>query len=153
MKALYESEWKVTREERKRKPYWLRRFQNDHCLLIDAVKEPICGTQKQRVARINRTAGDLLKEVKKIGPKRIVLIKATVHHALFQEFKDNGLNVINNNPLPFPARHARKFADQFRELMPELKPILGKGGGVDSRFHPVEIRGEPLSMTILRERR
>jgi len=153
MKALYESAWKVTREERKRKPDWLRRFQNDHCLLIDAVKEPIFGTQKQRITQISRTAGDLLEEVNRIRPERIVLIKTTVHRALCQKFRDNGLNVINNNPLPFPARHARKFADEFRKLMPELKAVLAQDGNLDPHFHPVGIGGEPLSVTILRERR
>jgi hypothetical protein len=83
MEALYESDWRVTKEERRQKPDWLRRFQNDDCLLIDSVKEPICGSQKQRIAQINRAAGDLLKEVESIRPKAIVLIKATVHRATF----------------------------------------------------------------------
>jgi hypothetical protein len=38
-------------------------------------------------------------------------------------------------------------------LMPEVQRILGKSDGPDLGFHPVEIRGESLSTTILRERR
>ena len=38
-------------------------------------------------------------------------------------------------------------------LMPEVKAVLGRSDSLDLDFCPVEIRGEPLSTTILRERR
>jgi hypothetical protein len=37
--------------------------------------------------------------------------------------------------------------------MPEVKTILGSGEDSVPDFHPVEIRGENLSATVLRERR
>lgn len=43
-------------------------------------------------------------------------------------------------------------AIRLNRLMPEVAQVLGEKGE-DSDFHPVEIRGEPLSATILRERR
>src|SRR5271165_90526 len=42
---------------------------------------------------------------------------------------------------------------RLNRLMPQVKIALGQGGNPDLDFHPVEIRGEPLSGTILRERR
>jgi hypothetical protein len=42
---------------------------------------------------------------------------------------------------------------RLNRLMPEVQRILGKSDSPDLEFHPVEIRGEPLSTTILRERR
>jgi|SRR5271157_1646556 len=42
---------------------------------------------------------------------------------------------------------------RLNRLMPQVKIALGQGGNPDLDFHPVEIRGEPLSATILRERR
>jgi hypothetical protein len=42
---------------------------------------------------------------------------------------------------------------RLNRLMPQVKDALGHGGSPDLDFHPVEIRGEPLSATILRERR
>jgi hypothetical protein len=42
---------------------------------------------------------------------------------------------------------------RLNRLMPEVQAILGAGASSDLDFHPVEIRGEPLSTTILRERR
>jgi hypothetical protein len=42
---------------------------------------------------------------------------------------------------------------RLNRLMPEVQAILGPGDSEDMDFHPVEIRGEPLSTTILRERR
>jgi hypothetical protein len=42
---------------------------------------------------------------------------------------------------------------RLNRLMPEVKAALGQSGSSDLDFHPVEIQGEPLSATILRERR
>lgn len=44
-------------------------------------------------------------------------------------------------------------AIRLNRLMPEVKAILGGGDDNSLDFHPVEIRGENLSATILRERR
>ena len=41
---------------------------------------------------------------------------------------------------------------RLNRLMPEVKAILGGGVDADMGFHPVEIKGEPLSATIMRER-
>ncbi len=40
---------------------------------------------------------------------------------------------------------------RVNRLMPQVKAILG-GGDADLDFHPIEIKGEPLSNTIIRER-
>ncbi len=42
---------------------------------------------------------------------------------------------------------------RLNRLMPQVKAALGQGDNTDLDFRPVEIRGEPLSTTILRERR
>jgi hypothetical protein len=42
---------------------------------------------------------------------------------------------------------------RLNRLLPQVQAILGTLNTPDSDFHPVEIRGEPLSATILRERR
>jgi hypothetical protein len=47
----------------------------------------------------------------------------------------------------FPVTSVR-----LNRLMPEVKALLGQGGSADLDFHPVEIKGEPLSATIIRER-
>lgn len=44
-------------------------------------------------------------------------------------------------------------AIRLNRLMPEVKTILGSGDDNALDFHPVEIRGENLSATVLRERR
>jgi hypothetical protein len=36
--------------------------------------------------------------------------------------------------------------------MSEVKTLLGHGASPDLDFHPVEIKGEPLSAMIIRER-
>ena len=42
---------------------------------------------------------------------------------------------------------------RLNRLMPEVKAILGQPDDEEADFHPVEIRGEPMSATIIRERR
>jgi hypothetical protein len=42
---------------------------------------------------------------------------------------------------------------RLNRLMPEVRAALGQSASPDLDFHPVEIPGEPLSTTILRERR
>ena len=115
MKRLPRANWGHTKCERRRKPDWLKRFKDSGCQLIDAVKAPITGRSKQRVERIKVAAPSLIKEIKKIKPKRIVLIKATVHEALFEELRSAGLPVVNKEPLPFPSSGRQKeFERRFR---------------------------------------
>jgi hypothetical protein len=118
MKALYPNEWSRTNEERKRKPYWLRKFKQGHFRLIDAVKTPIGGTGAKRVTLIRATAHELVDEILEIDPEQIVLIKASVHEALFQQLKDAGLPLVNKEPLPFPCSgHQTEFHDEIRRLV------------------------------------
>jgi hypothetical protein len=42
---------------------------------------------------------------------------------------------------------------RVNRLLPEVNAILGGGKHSDLDFHPIEISGEPLSTTVLRERR
>ncbi|HUI84206.1 MAG TPA: hypothetical protein VL240_08280 [Candidatus Binatia bacterium] len=42
---------------------------------------------------------------------------------------------------------------RLNRVLPEVQAALGKGPSLDADFTPIEIRGEPLSATILRERR
>jgi len=42
---------------------------------------------------------------------------------------------------------------RLNRLMPEVKAVLGHNSSSDLDFHPVKIFGEPLSSTVLRDRR
>jgi hypothetical protein len=62
--------------------------------------------------------------------------------------------LILKKPVPNPKSPQFPVTSiRLNRLMPEVQAILGAGGSPDLDFHPVEIRGEPLSTTILRERR
>jgi hypothetical protein len=56
--------------------------------------------------------------------------------------------VINPKSPQFPVTTIR-----LNRLLPPVKAILGQTNSQDLSFHPIEIPGEPLSTTILRERR
>lgn len=62
--------------------------------------------------------------------------------------------LILTNPVPNPkSPQFPVTAIRLNRLMPEVKAILGIRGGNVPDFHPVQIRGESLSATILRDRR
>lgn len=117
MKELFHTEWGQMRYERAWKRYWLLKFQKNGYQLIDAVKRPITGLSAARVQIIKREVQELISEIKRIKPKCIVLIKATVHDALFQELGKAHLQVMNKRPLPFPGfGRQNEFHRKFRRL-------------------------------------
>jgi hypothetical protein len=117
MKELFPVEWGETSKERKRKREWLAKFkkQENGYLLIEAVEEPIGGSSAARVRQIKAAAKSSISEVKRIKPRCIVLIKATVFDGLFRELKTAGLRVMNTKSLPFPSSGRQKeFHRKFR---------------------------------------
>lgn len=76
-----------------------------------------------------------------------------VHHrSVLESAIEKKLVLVGRIPNPkapqFPVTTIR-----LNRLMPEVKAVLGQIDSPDLDFHPVEIPGEPLSATILRERR
>ncbi len=119
MKALYPQEWSGTETKfhRQRKKQWLEKFANSGFLLIDAVKMPIDGSARNRVAEIRRSAVRLQGQIERINPEKIVLIKTTVHDALFEPMRSLGFPVVNDVALPFPSSgQQRRFHDVFSSL-------------------------------------
>jgi hypothetical protein len=118
MKPLYPSEWGQAKTERQRKEEWLLKFKRSQFRLIDACKTPIRGSNRERVKLIRSAAPGLIEEIKEIAPSQIVLIKATVHEALFQKLSDARFPVVNGKSLPFPCSGQQtNFHDEFRRLV------------------------------------
>lgn len=118
MKALYASEWGCTKTERQRKSYWLTKFQNSGFRLVDALEKPLRGRHRRRVLRIKASAPILISQIRAIAPERIVLIKKSVHDALFQQLREAGFHVLNKKVLPFPAAgHQERFHNYIRRLI------------------------------------
>jgi hypothetical protein len=61
--------------------------------------------------------------------------------------------LILTKPVPNPKSPQFPVTSiRLNRMMPEVQTVLGKPKG-DLGFHPIHIKGEPLSATILRERR
>ncbi len=126
MKALYQSEFGETKIERRRKHQWLTRFSEDSNLLIDVLKEPLpsdsdspTSSPKERVALLHEQIGPLIAECRKICPRQILLIKATVYDAVYEPLKAAGLPVVDAR-LPFPGSgKQREFLNMFATLVRE----------------------------------
>jgi hypothetical protein len=76
-----------------------------------------------------------------------------VHHrSVLESAIEKKFVLVSRVPNPkapqFPVTTIR-----LNRLMPKVKAVLGQTDSPDLDFHPVEIPGEPLSTTILRERR
>ena len=81
------------------------------------------------------------------------LANTDVHHrSVLESAIEKKFVLVGKVPNPkspqFPVTTIR-----LNRLMSEVKAVLGQNGSSDLDFHPVEISGEPLSATILRERR
>ncbi len=81
------------------------------------------------------------------------LANTDVHHrSVLESVINKKFVLVGKVPNPkspqFPVTTIR-----LNRLMPEVKVVLGQTNSQDLDFHPVEISGEPLSATILRERR
>jgi len=81
------------------------------------------------------------------------LANSDVHHrSVLEAVINKRFVLVGKVPNPkspqFPVTTIR-----LNRLMPEVKTVLGQSDSPDLDFHPIEISGEPLSATILRERR
>ncbi len=81
------------------------------------------------------------------------LANTDVHHrSMLESVINKKFVLVGKVPNPkspqFPVTTIR-----LNRLMREVKAVLGQNDSPDLDFHPVEIPGEPLSTTILRERR
>lgn len=125
MKALYPQNFGETRKERLRKHAWLTKFQRDGYKLIDVLKEPVPEESKPRVRHLLRGQVDaLVAEIRKIRPRQVLLIKATVYDELYKPLKEARLPVVDGR-LPFPGSGKQgKFLDGFRNLVGEGKLAL-----------------------------
>ena len=117
MRGLFNGEFNDTKSERLRKPYWLAKFRDSGCFLIDAIQEPTSAQNRKRVALIRSRVSAILAEVQALAPQQIVLIKNSVHSVLFRVLGDAGWNMVNEKALPFPASgRQRHFQDLFAKL-------------------------------------
>jgi hypothetical protein len=85
--------------------------------------------------------------------EHIPSIPTDVHHQnVLRQAIEKRLILVGKVPNPkapqFPVTTIR-----VNRLMPEVRAALGQADNPDLDFHPIEISGEPLSATILRERR
>ena len=92
---------------------------NDDYRLIYALQEPICRSKSEQKRRnfITDRADEIIKEVKKISPKQVLLIKVTVFDVLHQTLLNAGIPVVCGR-LPFPGSGQQKmFQEGFRMLV------------------------------------
>lgn len=76
-----------------------------------------------------------------------------------EDFRQNILRAAIERRLILTGKVPNPKSPQFpvtsirlNRLHPEVIKVLGQGDGGGSDFHPIEIKGEPLSATIIRER-
>jgi hypothetical protein len=121
MKALFARDFGETRLERKRKAYWLARFRDGGYQLVDAVEEPISGSNHRRLAVIKENADRVLSKIRAINPPQVVLIKHTVFSALCTKLQESGIHILNDTALPFPS------CGRQAEFSRRLLDLIGSG--------------------------
>jgi hypothetical protein len=123
MKVLYPSI--ITnmeiKELRKKKKKFLEKFQNDGFYLIDSLEIPFeikySSSQKVKLIRAGQTS--LLNRIKDLITleTKVILLSSTVYKANFKYLTQNGINVINEELIDFPASGGQA---KYREKMAKV---------------------------------
>lgn len=122
MKVLYPDQDFNAKSVRSRKAQFLRQFKEDGFFLLDAVELPVGKiSQSQKVGRIREALPILLGRVKELlaaHDARVILISVPVYEALADVLRRNGLKVVNEEPINFPAQgHQRVYREQLKKAL------------------------------------
>jgi len=89
----------------------LARLRDAGVFLIDLMLDPMSDRS------LSEHVPSLIQRCRSLSPRRIILIKATVHDAAYWRLQEAGLPVIDER-IPFPGSgQQRKFADAFRRAL------------------------------------
>lgn len=106
MRVIYPDRFTSAKEVRQKKPTFLERFSRDGFYLIDAVEHPLGSlSQTVKVGKIREELPELLATLKNLVGKgtKIILISVPVHKACFAVLKETEFDVVNDEPIDFPA--------------------------------------------------
>jgi hypothetical protein len=123
MKLLYpgRTEYVETKEIRRRKKQFLKKFKADGFYLIDSLDEPFekrySTTEKVRL--IKNGQNQLIEKLRSLLTEKtkVILIAAPVYKANFKFLKDQGIPVINKESIDFPGSGGQK---KYREKMKRI---------------------------------
>lgn len=120
MKLLYPEQTSgvKTKDIRRNKETFLRRFQSDGFFLIDSLDEPFENrySTNQKIRLLKAGQNQLLNKILslKSDETKVILIASPVFHANYQYLLDNGIQVLNIESIDFPGSGGQK---KFREKM------------------------------------
>ncbi|MGO9209947.1 MAG: hypothetical protein ACLPXM_16580 [Terriglobales bacterium] len=100
--------------------------------------------------------GQVFEDLQKIDLEEVLAIPiAAIPRGNYETFRSMVHREANRRGVPRPATSFDKKKQVFylKKVAGPGNAVLAQGENSDLDFHPVEIRGEPLSSTILRERR
>ena len=102
------------------KPAVLARLRLDGFWLIDAVGYPVNKLPTSaRECALREAAPDLVHRCKALAPRRgVIICHGKVHAAAAQLLREDGITVLNQEPLPFPLGNWRaRFVSGFRRAL------------------------------------
>lgn len=127
MSALY-PDFGSTNVERVRKPFWLARFRDDGCFLIDAVEDPMPkgATNAARVRIVEQHADELVRRVQALNPANTLLVSASVWRGASEAMRSARVPVVQHQLVPFPGNGQQA---RFHQLLSDLgvRGIVGSG--------------------------
>ena len=104
------------------KLYWLQELKRSGVYLIDASEDPV------ESSNISGKVPELVRRVRRLKPRCVMLIKATVHDQAFAALRDGGLPVVDVR-IPFPsAGQQLRFQRSFRKGLRDCARLAQAGG-------------------------
>ncbi|HYG01169.1 MAG TPA: hypothetical protein VD927_01935 [Chryseosolibacter sp.] len=123
MKVLYprEAESLTTKEIRRNKRDFLNRFKSDGFYLIDSLDEPFERKYSisEKIVLLKNGQKRLLEKMKYLLAEEthVILIASSVYRANFEFLKQQGIPLVNKEPIDFPGSGGQK---KFREKMKNI---------------------------------
>ena len=104
---------------------WLGALRDAGVFLIDLAPVPVNRLGNERTATLAASVADCTLRAQALSPDGVILIKRNVHELLAEPFRQAGLPVLHEQPIPFPGSGQQlRFREHFAAAVAEMDPPL-----------------------------
>lgn len=102
--------------------YWLARLRDDGVYLIDLASAPVNKlSPRSRRETLTASVPECVTAAVELSPEGVIVCHAPTYALLDQPLRNIGLNILHDQPIPFPlGNHRARFVELFRQALERL---------------------------------